>query len=78
MGIQPIGCFYDPVAHNRPLPILLDTHRDPSSHAFHGDVFKWKDAEGSIRKYVLIFLAKAPTDCKSLQAIGITISKSYK
>eukprot|EP00794_Sanderia_malayensis_P009970 gene9970-10993_t len=49
LKITPIGCYHD-TQTNRPLPLLLDSHRDVTSHAYHGEVFDWRNGEKSIRK----------------------------
>ena len=52
LNISPVGCFNDNHQALRPLPHLVDSHRDPTSHAYHGSTIDWKNFESSIRKYV--------------------------
>ena len=47
---EKIGCFHDPVkTDNRPLPELLDSHRDRTSNSFHGLSLDWKNYRTSLK-----------------------------
>ena len=52
LNITPVGCFRDSHKKVRPLPHLVDSHRDTTSHAYHGTPIDWKNFESTIRRYL--------------------------
>eukprot|EP00112_Aurelia_sp_Birch-Aquarium-sp1_P003705 Seg1416.9 transcript_id=Seg1416.9/GoldUCD/mRNA.D3Y31 product="PiggyBac transposable element-derived protein 4" protein_id=Seg1416.9/GoldUCD/D3Y31 len=50
LNVSPVGCYQDKHKTPRPLNLLLDSHRDATSHAYHGEMLNWKKFDSSIRK----------------------------
>ena len=51
LGYEKVGCYHDPVTvPHRPLPEVLDNHRDKTHFAYHGRVIDWNNYRASLNE----------------------------